>query len=29
MKYILALAKKNGAELATLDTRIPGAVLLP
>lgn len=26
MKYILALAKKNRAELATLDTGIPGGI---
>jgi len=27
--HLLALAKTNGAELATLDTGIPGAFLLP
>jgi len=27
--HLLALAKKNGAELATLDTGIPGAILVP
>ena len=27
--HLLALAQKNGAELATLDTGIPGAFLLP